>query len=193
MLEIIISGRGGQGAVLASQILAGAFFSTGMAVQAFPSFGAERRGAPVSAYLRVDREEMTLRCNIYSADWIILLDAQQLSNRALISGLKAGGALLINSAAISDGFDAAPDARIFLVDARAIALDLQLGSSSSPIMNTAMAGAFAGASGLVPLERVIDAIGQMVPVEKEKNAAAARAAYESVREMSRPAKTGGAR
>ena len=74
MIEIKISGRGGQGVVLASQILAAAFFKNGMWVQAFPSFGAERRGAPVSAFVRADREEMTLRCGVYRPEWIIVLD-----------------------------------------------------------------------------------------------------------------------
>jgi len=68
MIEVKISGRGGQGAVLASQVLAAAFFEKGFYVQSFPSFGAERRGAPVSAFLRVDTKEITLRYSVQSPD-----------------------------------------------------------------------------------------------------------------------------
>lgn len=185
MLEIMIFGRGGQGVVLASQILAAAFFKNGQKVQAFPSFGAERRGAPVSAFVRVDRAEMTLRCNIYRADWIVLLDAQLLGNGTLVSSLKEGGALLVNGTAVPESFEKPPKAGIFMVDARAIALGLHLGSPSSPIMNTAMTGAFARASALVPLDSVIEAIREMAPAEKERNARAAREAYEAVKQVTR--------
>jgi 2-oxoacid:acceptor oxidoreductase gamma subunit (pyruvate/2-ketoisovalerate family) len=189
MLEIIISGRGGQGVVLASQILAAAFFKNGQKVQAFPSFGAERRGAPVSAFVRVDSAEMTLRCNVYRADWIVLLDAQSLENSTLVSSLKEGGALLVNGTVVPESFEKPPKAGLFMVDARAIALRLHLGGVLSPIMNTAMTGAFARASALVPLDSVIEAIREMVPAEKERNATAAAEAYEAVKQMT-PAQTG---
>ncbi len=189
MLEIMIFGRGGQGVVLASQILAAAFFKNGQYVQAFPSFGAERRGAPVSAYVRVDSSEMTLRCNVYRADWIVLLDAQMLANGALVSSLKEGGGLLVNGTAVPESFESPPKAGVFMVDARAISLRLGLGNPVSPIMNTAMTGAFSRASALVPLDSVIEAIHEMAPVQKEKNAAAAREAYEAVKQIA-PARTG---
>lgn len=189
MLEIMIFGRGGQGVVLASQILAAAFFKNGQHVQAFPSFGAERRGAPVSSFLRVDSAEMTLRCNVYRADWIVLLDAQLLGNSAVLSSLKEGGSLLVNGTAVPESFEKPQNTSIFLVDARAISLRLHLGNPLSPIMNTAMTGAFARASALVPLESVVGAVREMAPVEKEKNATAAREAYEAVKQIS-PAQTG---
>ena len=190
MLEIMIFGRGGQGVVLASQIIAAAFFKNGLHVQAFPSFGAERRGAPVSAYVRVDRTEMTLRCNVYRADWIVLLDSQALGNSALVASLKEGGSLLVNAASVPESFETPPRTGFFTVDARAIALGLRLGNPSSPIMNTAMTGAFSRASGLVPLDSVVEAIREMAPVEREKNAAAAKEAYEAVKQIAQ-AGTGG--
>jgi len=162
-----------------------AFFKNGQYVQAFPSFGAERRGAPVSAFVRVDSAEMTLRCNVYRADWIVLLDAQLLGNSALVSSLKEGGSLLINGTAVPESFEEPPKTGIFLVDARAISLRLRLGNPLSPIMNTAMTGAFARVSALVPLDSVIEAIREMAPVEKERNAAAAREAYEAVKQITR--------
>ena len=66
MIEVRFHGRGGQGAVIASKILAQAVFEDGMFVQAFPSFGVERRGAPVAAFLRVDKGRINLRSNIYT-------------------------------------------------------------------------------------------------------------------------------
>ena len=180
MIEIKISGRGGQGIVLASQILATAFFRNGMWVQAFPSFGAERRGAPVSAFVRADREEMTLRCGVYHPDWIIVLDSQLLGNPMILSGIKEGGSILVNGKRTPEGFQRMGRSQVFTVDAVAIAQSFHLGSASFPIVNTAMAGAFSRASGLIPLESVLEAVREAVPVEKERNEAAAREAYERV-------------
>jgi 2-oxoacid:acceptor oxidoreductase gamma subunit (pyruvate/2-ketoisovalerate family) len=183
MIEIKISGRGGQGVVLASQILAAAFFKKGMWVQAFPSFGAERRGAPVSAFVRADREEMTLRCGVYRPDWIVFLDSQLLQNPAIVSGLKETGSVLVNGKQIPSGYARPEGVSLFMVDAVAIAHALRLGSDSFPIVNTAMAGAFARASGLFPIESVLDAVREAVPVEKEKNETAAREAFEQVKKV----------
>ena len=183
MIEIKRSGRGGQGLVLASQILASAFFKNGMWVQAFPSFGAERRGAPVSAFVRVDQEEMTLRCGVYHPDWIIVLDAQLLGNPVILSGIKEGGSILVNGKEIPEGFQRPGESPVFVVDAVAIAHSFRLGSTSFPIVNTAMAGAFARASGLISLGSVLEAVREAVPVEQERNEAAAREAYERVKEV----------
>jgi 2-oxoacid:acceptor oxidoreductase gamma subunit (pyruvate/2-ketoisovalerate family) len=183
MIEIKISGRGGQGIVLASQILAAAFFKNGMWVQAFPSFGAERRGAPVSAFVRADREEMTLRCGVYHPDWIIVLDSQLLGNPMILSGIRDGGSILFNGKEIPEGFQRPAKGQVFMVDAVAIAKSFRLGSASFPIVNTAMAGAFAKASGLVSCESVLEAVREAVPVEPERNEAAAREAYEQVKEI----------
>ena len=74
MIEIRIHGRGGQGAVIASQILAQAAFREGMHVQAFPAFGSERRGAPVTAFLRLDRSPIWVRSEVYEPNGIMILD-----------------------------------------------------------------------------------------------------------------------
>ena len=184
MIEVKISGRGGQGVVLASQILAAAFFKGGMWVQAFPSFGAERRGAPVSAFVRADGQEMTLRCGVYCPDWILLLDPHLLEDPASFSGLKEKGSLLVNCRGLSKEVRRPAQSRVFVVDAGAISHQLRLGNPSFPIVNTAMAGAFARASGLISLAQVVAAIEGAVPVEKERNADSARQAYENVKEVS---------
>ena len=182
MIEIKITGRGGQGVVLSSQILAAAFFKDGMWVQAFPSFGAERRGAPVSAFVRADREELTLRCGVSHPDWIIVLDFQLLGNPMILSGIKESGSILVNGKKIPEGFQRMGKIQVFTVDAVAIAQSFHLVSASFPIVNTAMAGAFARASGLIPLKSLLEAVKEMAPAEKERNEAAAREAYEQVRE-----------
>jgi len=189
MIEIKISGRGGQGVVLASQILAAAFFRNEMWVQAFPSFGAERRGAPVSAFVRADREEMTLRCGVYHPDWIIVLDAQLLGNSVILSGIKEGGSVLVNGKKIPEEFRSMERGRVFAVDAVAIAQSFHLGSTSFPIVNTAMAGAFAKASGLISLDRILEAVREAAPAEKERNEAAAREAYERVKGITPPSRS----
>ena len=97
MVEVRFHGRGGQGAVVASEILATALFHEDKAVQAFPAFGVERRGAPVAAFLRCDDTPIRLRCQIYQPDQVIVLDPTLLSAVDVTAGLKNDGSILINS------------------------------------------------------------------------------------------------
>ena len=184
MIEIKISGRGGQGAVLASQILAAAMFETGLWVQSFPSFGAERRGAPVSAFLRADREEITLRCGVQHPDWIVLFDPNLISNPLVTGGANDKTSIVFNS--LQPPAETLPFQyrNLFQVDATAIAEGLNLKTTSFSIVNTAMVGAFAGASGLVDIKRLVKIIRDLVPIKKEENAAAAQNAYDTVQEFS---------
>ena len=183
MIEVKISGRGGQGAVLASQILAAVFFETGMWVQSFPSFGAERRGAPVSAFLRADRDEITLRCGVQHPDWIVLFDPNLLDNPLITGGAGENTSIVINSFQPLSNALPFQCRKLFQVDATAIAEELNLKTTSFSIVNTAMVGAFAGASGLVEINRLVKIIRDLVPIKKEENAAAARHAYETVQEI----------
>ncbi len=182
MQEIRFHGRGGQGAVIGSEVLAKAFFIEGRFVQAFPAFGVERRGAPVTAFCRIDDKEIYLRNQIYKPDHVVVLDASMLETVNVADGLKNGGSILINSSRPPDFYQErfGTGFRLFTVDAAAIAAAHRLGSSSNPIVNTAILGAFAKASGLVSIEAVQQAIQQYVPVKKEMNQKAARAAYDKV-------------
>ena len=83
MLEIVIQGRGGQGAQTAGNLLAAAFFAAGREVQCFASYGGARRGTPVSSYLRVDEKPIRVRCDIERADAILCFDASLLEGRLL--------------------------------------------------------------------------------------------------------------
>ena len=177
MLEIRIHGRGGQGAVVASRVIAIAFFNEGKWVQSFPTFGAERRGAPVAAFTRVDDEPILLRCGIKNPDILIILDPTLLRDVDVTKGLKTGGVVVINSAERVD----IPDAKVFTVDATSIALSYGLGTSAYPIVNTAMVGAFAGATGLLTFDSVERAIKEYIAEKVEENILAAERAYREVR------------
>ncbi len=138
------------GAVLASQILATAFFQKGFYVQSFPSFGAERRGAPVSAFVRVDSREITLRYSVH-IDWIVLFDAHLLDNSLIMGGASEKTCLLINAPSAGE-LHAPAGNSVLLVDAMGIAEKLHLKTTSFSIVNTAMVGAFAKASNLLELD-----------------------------------------
>jgi 2-oxoacid:acceptor oxidoreductase gamma subunit (pyruvate/2-ketoisovalerate family) len=182
VIEVKIVGRGGQGVVLASQILAAAFFEKGHWVQAFPSFGAERRGAPVGAFVRVSDRRIFQRCAIRRPDWIIVLDPGLLAGPATLAGVTAESSLVANRAEGEGGLEG-PWGRRFRIDATAIAREAGLATTSFPLVNAAMAGAFAGACGLLEREEVAAAVGRLMGSKAEANQAAAREAFARVREV----------
>jgi len=180
MIEIRTHGRGGQGAVIASEILADAFFREGKYVQAFPAFGVERRGAPVVAFTRVSDGEIRERCEIYEPNHLIVLDPILIETVNITAGLKDDGWIVINTNRSMKGDEVSGAYRLATVDANTIAVKHGLGSRSTPIVNTAILGAFSAATGLVGLEAVLEAIKEFVPLKKESNAKAAEEAYKSV-------------
>ena len=180
MLEIRTHGRGGQGAVVASEILADAFFREKKFVQAFPAFGVERRGAPVVAFTRVSDGDIRERCEIYEPDHLIVLDPVLIDTVNITAGLKEGGWIVINTNRDMTGNPLLKKYRIATVDANTIALKHGLGSRSAPIVNTSIIGAFAGATKLVGLEAVLEAVQEFVPLRKENNAKATEEAFKSV-------------
>ncbi|HUV36407.1 MAG TPA: 2-oxoacid:acceptor oxidoreductase family protein [Patescibacteria group bacterium] len=180
MIEIRTHGRGGQGAVIASEILAVAFFREGKFVQAFPAFGVERRGAPVVAFTRVSEGEIRERCEIYEPDHLIVLDPVLIRTINITAGLKEGGWIIINTNQSMDDTDLVGKYRIAAVDANAIALKYGLGSRAAPIVNTAILGAFSGATKLVGLKAVTEAVEEFVPLKKENNKKATEEAFHSV-------------
>ncbi len=181
MLAIRFHGRGGQGAVIASKLLASALFREGWQVQAFPSFGAERTGAPVAAFLRADHAPVTIHSHIYEPDHVVVLDPVLLKTTDVTAGLAAGGWVLVNSAREPQELGLPDRFHVATVDATAIALRHGLGTRTSPIVNTAMAGAFATITGLVRLESIVGVIPDVVPLKAEANQAAARDAAAEVR------------
>ncbi len=180
MIEIRIHGRGGQGAVVASKVLASAFFEEGKFVQVFPEFGVERRGAPVTAYARVDDRTINLRCRIYEPDHIIVLDHTLVGAVDVAEGLKTGGWALINTDLEPGGVEGLERFEVATVDATRIAVKYRLGSRAFPIVNTSIIGAFARITELVSIESVAKAIRDEVPANALSNEKAAREAYETV-------------
>jgi 2-oxoacid:acceptor oxidoreductase gamma subunit (pyruvate/2-ketoisovalerate family) len=155
LIEIRWHGRGGQGGVVASRIAAKAAFYEGYYSQAFPFFGAERRGAPVTAFTRISKEEIKLRSQIYEPDIIVIMDPALVRSEDSWKGLKNGGIVVANSEKLEP---MGRPSKIAIVNATRIALDLGLVSEGLPRPNTAMVGAFSKVTGLISLENVKKAI-----------------------------------
>lgn len=180
MLEIRFHGRGGQGTVVATILLAKAFFRAGYQVQSFPFFGVERRGAPVEAYVRLNKEKILLRTNVYHPDHVIVQDQTLLHGVNVTRGLKPGGWILINASAAPDDREPFAGFRLAFVDANRIALKHQLGTRTHPIVNTAMIGALARIIDMPPLDAIREVIREEVPDTSEGNILAAEDAYREV-------------
>jgi 2-oxoacid:acceptor oxidoreductase gamma subunit (pyruvate/2-ketoisovalerate family) len=183
MRELRIHGRGGQGAVVASKLLAAALFLEGRHVQSFPSFGVERRGAPVTAFLRYSDQPILLRCEVTEPDELMVLDPTLVAAVDVAAGLRRGGSVLINSPRAADAYgDLARRFRVATVDASAIARRFGLGSRTQPIVNTAILGAWAEFSGTLRLESVCRAIADEMPGRETPNVGAAREAAAALRQ-----------
>ena len=180
MTEIRFHGRGGQGTVLAAKILAEAVLRFGKGeCLAMPEFGVERRGAPVAAYARVAEGKIRLRTRVYEPDVVVILDPTLGGGVELIKGLKPGGLVVINTDQTpAQAARLFPSARVVCVPARRIALSHRLGSSASPVVNTAVCGALLAATGLADRAALEAAIRASVPEKSEENVAAAREAFE---------------
>ncbi len=181
MLEIRIHGRGGQGGVIASKVLAEALFREGWDVQAFPAFGVERRGAPLAAFVRADLKPIRLRCQVEHPDSLIILDPTLLDDPATLTGLKPEGWVVINTGLDPFALPIPLAFRVAAVDASGIALRHGLGSASAPIVNTAILGGFARATGVVSLPALRAAVAAAVPAKAAENAAAAAEAFARTR------------
>ena len=177
MVEIRFHGRGGQGTVLATILLAKAFFQAGYYVQSFPLFGVERRGAPVEAYLRLDRAKILVRTNVYTPDHVVVLDHTLLAGADVTRGLKQGGWILVNAPESPPELASFKGFRLAFVDATRIALEHRLGTRTHPIVNTAITGALARILGAPPLTAIAEAIREEVPDIVDQNIKAVEAAY----------------
>lgn len=181
MIEIRIHGRGGQGAVVASKLLVTAAAKEGKKVQAFPFFGAERRGAPVAAFARVDNQKIRIHSEVYTPDHVIVLDPVLYKTVNVTAGLKGGGTILLNSSQEPGSFPFPAQFKVAAVDASGIAIKNKLGSRTEPIVNTAILGAFAKLTGVIGIEALAEAIKESVPGKGKENETAAREAYENVK------------
>ena len=175
MKEIRIHGRGGQGSVTAAELLAIAAFEDGRYSQAFPSFGVERRGAPVMAFIRLSDHKIRLRSQVYEPDYVIVQDATLIESVDVAGGLKSDGMIIVNTEHDPENLALETEAAVRTIDATRISLDL----IGKPIMNTVMLGAFAGASREVAAESIKHAVRDRFPGDVgEKNALAVQRAYD---------------
>ena len=156
MLEIRIHGRGGQGNVVAAYLLAGAAIAEGRYAQAFPAFGAERRGAPVAAFVRIAARPIRERCQVRTPHYLIVQDDSLLHVPEVTSGVRPGGGLLVNSNRSSEEIAARTGLDTYAFPAAAVAQEV-LGR---PVPNTALLAAFLALTGLLPEAALVTALAQ---------------------------------
>jgi len=176
MLEIRWHGRGGQGAVTSAEILAEAAITEGKYAQAFPSFGPERRGAPVQAFNRISADkQIRIRSSVTEPDIVVVLDSGLMSVVDVTSGMKPGGIVIVNSAKTTQQIktEFSIKSGIATVAANRIALE-ELGV---PITNTTMLGAVIKATDAVKLESIFEPIRKRFGRLADKNISALKRAY----------------
>ena len=174
MLELRFEGRGGQGVQVAAQILAAAFLRLGRRVQTFVAYDGERRGAPATAFLRVDDAPIHLRCGVERAHAAVVLDATLLAALPP-DALHEAALVLVNAPGAPCGW-APGGARTVVVDAPALAHEAGLG----PIVSTVMLGALAAALEEPPLDDLLAAVAEASPAGGDANVAACRAGHQAV-------------
>lgn len=177
--EIIFYGRGGQGAQTAANLLASAAFKSGnQGVQAFPFFGAERRGAPVKAFARISDSEVLVRSQIRKPDVVVVLDTGVMDAIDVVQGLKKKGAMLLNTHKKASDFPFS--FRIATVDATSIAIkhDIQVGGI--PVVNTPMIGALIKLLDGVTIDALKEALNDHFGKKAASNLRAAEDAYNEV-------------
>jgi len=178
MVEIRFHGRGGQGTVVASKILADAISKEGNYVQAYPEFGVERRGAPVFAFIRIDDKPIYDKSKIYTPDHVVIVDPTLVEAIDVTEGLKDGGWIIINSEKKPEEFNYPNKYKVATINATQIAAKHRLGTRAAPIANTAIVGAVVKILKLAKLESVLEAVKEGVSMKPEDNAAAAKEAYD---------------
>jgi 2-oxoacid:acceptor oxidoreductase gamma subunit (pyruvate/2-ketoisovalerate family) len=175
MIEIKFLGRGGQGVVVASELLARACFEEGLYPQCFSIFGGERRGAPVAAFVRVGREKIYLKCDIERPDHLVLFDEAFLSEKGGVELIKPGGVLLLNGAENCPP-EVLKRSKVAVIHAQEISRKYKLGA----IVNTTILGAYIRLTQMISLDTLLKVIQENVPSAVDKNVGAAREAFESV-------------
>jgi len=138
-MEICWHGRGGQGVVTASEILAETVVGEGKYVKAFPEFGPERMGAPIRAFTRISEKPIRVHTQVYEPDVVIVLDGTLIGKVDVTKGLKKGGVIIANYPGTPEELKAAlgTEAECHTLDATKISME-EIGR---PVANTAMLGA----------------------------------------------------
>lgn len=181
MHEVIWHGRGGQGVVVAAQALAEAAYLGGFrGVTSAPTFGPERRGAPLTASTRISETPIRIFSQIDKADTIVVIDETIFSVVDILSQAKDGGLIIINTHFGAEKFCTDGRFRVVTVDAVGIAVKNYLLKDGFPVLNTPMLGAFAKITGLVSLDNIEKALKVKLPKEAvARNFATVKAAYDA--------------
>ncbi|MEN8206979.1 MAG: 2-oxoacid:acceptor oxidoreductase family protein [Pseudomonadota bacterium] len=175
MIEVRIHGRGGQGNVVAAYLLATAAFNEGWYTQAFPAFGAERRGAPVVAFVRLNHEPIKRRCQVAAPDYLIIQDEALMNVPGITDGLKPEGSILLNTARSSEDYPS--DNELVTLPATNLAQQY-LGR---PVPNTALLSAFLKLTDLLPQSSLIQSLEERFKGDVlEKNIALIEAAADTI-------------
>lgn len=182
LVEIVFHGRGGQGAVTAANLLVAAALKDGnKGVQAFPFFGAERRGAPVRAFARISEEEVNLRSEIYTPDIVIVLDESIMDIVDVLKGLKEDGKILINTRKKPKDFDFSKKFNVATVDATGVALKNEILVGGIPVVNTPILGAIPKILDRVTLKSIKEIVKEKWKGElSDKNVKATQDAFDQV-------------
>ena len=161
MFEMRVHGLGGQGAVTLVTWLARAGYDQGKHVQAFPFFGAERRGAPVKAFVRIDEKPIDLRSQVYQPDLLVVM-SPDLTGIALAEGIKPDGQLLVSAGGeLAERLATRFDREAYYIDATSIALDLDLEVDGMPMVNLPLFGAVVSQSATAPLGEVLRVVREV--------------------------------
>ncbi len=179
MIEMRFHGRGGQGAVTSAELVARAAIASGKYATAFPSFGPERRGAPVVAFARVGDEPIRVRAKVYNPDVVIVLDPSLLDIANPTDGLRKDGILIVNSSKGPDRIreELSYRGRLAVVDAGRIAREV----IGLPITNTTMVGALVKGTGLLEVESLEEPFRHRFGKIAARNIAAMKRAWEETK------------
>lgn len=156
MFEIKILGRGGQGAVSAAYLLASSAFKEGLISQGLPSFGIERRGSPVNAFVRISRKPITRYDHVKSPDALLVLDPTLLSLKPDLE-IKKEGVLFVNTNKKPEELRVRKDLTIRTIDATSIALRI----FKKPFFNVPVISSFASVSEIISLKSIEEAIEEI--------------------------------
>ena len=178
--EIRWHGRGGQGAVTSAKILADAAFRSGFAgVTSQPSFGAERRGAPITASTRLAHQPIRVLNQVTEPDIVVVLDDSLLRVGGASSGVTPGGMLIVNTTQPASELGVEGDFSVVTADVTGAAEAVELIVGGQPMVSTAILGSFAAATGLIDMDSVEEAILRAFSGKAAaKNVEAARIAFE---------------
>lgn len=187
MHEIRWHGRGGQGAVTSAKLVASAAFKSGFSgVTSAPSFGAERRGAPVTASTRLAHEPIRVYSQVTQPDIVVVLDDSLLEVGGATAGLRPGGSLVVNTTRPAEQVAAPEGVHVYTADVTGAAQAAGVIVGGTPMVSAAILGSVAKATGLITLESVEASIAESFSAAAaQKNAEAARIAYDCTREAAR--------